>query len=343
MTSASSMGTLPVVLPPLGLDGIVLRKGAHSNRNKGVCAMEAVAWLAGESHSDHPACTSRVLGAFLRAWNDALDDKGRQKLKPYLLRSIGTAGDGHDEARAWLCGDWLVRVCAPAWLELAGVVESPAALRALAPILNTKAAREAQPTITKSRKAARAASAAAWAAARDAASAAAGDAARDAARDAAGDAAWAAAWAAAGAAGGAAAWAAGGAAAGDAARDAARAAAGDAAWAAAGDAAWAAASAAARDAAWAAAGDAARDAARDAAWAAARDAAWAAARDAAGDAAGAAAGDAAWAAASAAAGDAAWAAAGDAAGAAAGKKLQPTVTELQASALVLLDQLVSMK
>ena len=92
-----------------------------------------------------------------------------------------------------------------------------------------------------------------------------------------------------------------------AARDAARDAAGDAAWAAAGDAAW--------------------DAARAAAWAAAGDAAWDAARAAAGDAAWAAAGDAAWAAAR----DAAWA------------KLAPTVAELQASALALVERMIEVQ
>jgi hypothetical protein len=114
--------------------------------------------------------------------------------------------------------------------------------------------------------------------------------------------------------------------------DAARA----AAWAAAGAAAWAAARAAAGAAAWAAA--------RDAAWAAARDAAgaaaWAAARDAAGDAAWAAARDAAGDAAGDAARAAAWAAAWAAARAAAGDALDPTVRELQQSALKLIDQML---
>jgi len=104
---------------------------------------------------------------------------------------------------------------------------------------------------------------------------------------------------------------------------------------------------AAGDAARAAAGDAARDAARAAAWAAAGDAARAAARAAAGAAAWAAARAAAWAA----AGDAARAAAGDAARdaaraaswAAAGKKLAPTVAELQKSALSLVKRMIAAK
>jgi hypothetical protein len=99
--------------------------------------------------------------------------------------------------------------------------------------------------------------------------------------------------------------------------------------------------AAARAAAWDAAGDTARAVAR----AAAGDAARAAARAAAWDAAGVAAGDAARAAAWDAAGDTARAvaraAARDAAGAAAGAALQPTVDQLQDSAIVLFTDMIA--
>jgi hypothetical protein len=84
-----------------------------------------------------------------------------------------------------------------------------------------------------------------------------------------------------------------------------------------------------------------------AARAAARDAAWAAAGAAARDAAGAAAGAAAWAAAGAAAWDAAWAAARDAAWAAARDAardaLKPTVTQLQESALALVERMIAVQ
>ena len=73
-----------------------LAKGVHARREDGMCATEAIAWLAGEDHKDQPICLSLVLGQFLRRWNDDLDDEGRQRLKPYLPRCIGTAGDGHD-------------------------------------------------------------------------------------------------------------------------------------------------------------------------------------------------------------------------------------------------------
>jgi len=177
------------------LDRITLKAGSHERRAaKAICAMEAVAWIAGEKHTDHPSCVSPVLGAFLRSWNDGLrSDEDRDRLlKPFLPRVIGTAGDGHDEARSWMATDWQVRVSAPAWLDLAGLKDHAAALRGLPEI--TAATRETwNPPLQAARKDAAAAWAAAWAAARDAAWAAAGAAAWAAARAAARDAAWAAA------------------------------------------------------------------------------------------------------------------------------------------------------
>jgi hypothetical protein len=284
-----------------------LHHGSHSpNDNAVMCAMEAVAFVAGEPWSDHPQCASPVIGAFMRAWNDSLPDAERSGLLlPLIPRLVGTRGsDALEERRSLMAADWLVREHTPAWLELAGMKDHAAMLRALPEITSMAQVPSIRSPLEAVRKDAAAAGAAAWAAA------------RDAARDAAWAAARAAAWAAA--------------------RDAAWAAARAAAWAAARDAAWAAARDAARDAAGAAAAAAARDAARDAAWAAARDAArdaawaaaWAAARDAARDAAWAAARDAAGAAAAAAARDAAWA------------KLKPTRDALQQSALRLIERMI---
>jgi hypothetical protein len=229
----------------LNLDTLTLARGAHGLRDDGVCLMEAVAWWAGEEHTDHPACVSPVLGAYGRSLNDVLPDARRQELLGFVPLLPGTAGDGRDETRSYLALDWLIRVWTPTWLELAGLAGEARALRQLRPIVDMTAAQSAGPAVRQASQKAAAAQAAAW----------------DAARVAAGVAAWDAARAAA--------WVAARAAAGVAAGVAARVAAGDAARVAAGVAAW--------DAAW--------DAARDAAWAAAQDAAWAAAQDAAWDAA----------------------------------------------------------
>ena len=119
--------------------------------------MEMVSYMAHEPWSDHPACASPLLGAFLRSWNDALDQDTRQRLKPYADLIIGTAGNGKDEARAWMCVDWLARTQLPMWLDLAGLSEHAAAVRALCVIGSTDTARSGQATIAAARAAARAA------------------------------------------------------------------------------------------------------------------------------------------------------------------------------------------
>ncbi|KKN33956.1 hypothetical protein LCGC14_0798740, partial [marine sediment metagenome] len=228
-------------LPGRQLRGLMLSDGGHGSRKEGVCATEAIAWLAGEAHSDHPACLCPSLGSFLRDWNDSLPDEDRTLLiRPLLVPAmLATVSPKASERRAWMALDWLVREHMVAWLRLAKLDDHADAFVAMPEIVSVS-------TLDVSKI--------------DAAWDAAGDAAADAAGDAAGAVARAAAWSA---------------------EAAARAAAGDAAWAAARDAAGDAAGAAARDAARDAAGAVARAVARAAARAAAWDAARAAARDAA--------------------------------------------------------------
>ncbi|MFC6233683.1 hypothetical protein ACFPZL_01105 [Leucobacter soli] len=213
------MTTTPQIIPDrledLTLGFIDLDAGNHSNFTDGHCAMEVVAWLAGEGHTDAPECASPVLRRFTIRCNDNWDDNQRQKLAPYLPRMVGTANDGHDPARSFLALDWLIRVYTPTWLDLRPELTTHAeALRALPEIRTNADTEAAADTVRAAQQAASAARAAAGDAARDAAGAAAWDAARDAAWDAARDAAGDAAWDAAGAAARDAAW--------DAARDAAR-------------------------------------------------------------------------------------------------------------------------
>lgn len=168
------------------IDELVLGAGSHDSWDKGACVMEAVAFVAGEEWSDTPQCASPVIAAFLRSWNDTLDDDARQQLKPYVPRLVGTAGTPEQEdARAWMAVDWLVRDYTPVWLRLAGLTGQADRIAGLPEFqagMNVPAIR---PVIDAVRKDAAAARAAAWAAA------------RAAAWDAAWDAAWAAAWAAA--------------------------------------------------------------------------------------------------------------------------------------------------
>ena len=92
-----------------------LRAGAHSTRDDGVCAMEMVAWLAGEAHSDEPRCACPVLGALVRASNDAMTDANRQRfLRPLVPTLVGTrATAAVERARGMLVVDAVARVLLP--------------------------------------------------------------------------------------------------------------------------------------------------------------------------------------------------------------------------------------
>ena len=152
-----------------------LEHGSHSRPEDGMCAMELVAFVAGEPFSDHPECVCPVLGAFVRAWNDGLPDDERDAiLKPILPRLIGTRGSNAlAERRALMAADWLVRVHTPAWLRLAKLDSQADALAALPEITSMAQVPSIRAPIEAAHRDAVAAWDAAWAAARDAAGAAA--------------------------------------------------------------------------------------------------------------------------------------------------------------------------
>lgn len=80
-------------------DPYFLSHGGHAYADDGRCAMEWVAFIAGEEHTDEPECVSPALRDFCIGVNDALGDADRQKLRPYLARCIGTVNDGLDDWR----------------------------------------------------------------------------------------------------------------------------------------------------------------------------------------------------------------------------------------------------
>ena len=143
------------------LDTITLARGPHDSPASGLCALEAAAYIAGEPHSDHPQCVAETIGAFLRNWNDSISDaEARDRLlKPLLPLAIGTVTTAADEeTRAWLATDWLVRVCAPAWLGLTPTLQPhAAALRALPALTSAEIARGARDVVLAAYTAARSA------------------------------------------------------------------------------------------------------------------------------------------------------------------------------------------
>jgi hypothetical protein len=78
---------------------VKLGRGKHSSPDHGACVMELASMLAGERFSDRPRTVCPVIGAFLRTYNDALDDERRQDLYPYAADAVGTLADADVERR----------------------------------------------------------------------------------------------------------------------------------------------------------------------------------------------------------------------------------------------------
>jgi hypothetical protein len=83
---------------------IKLSRGKHGSPRSGACVMELASMLAGEPFTDQPMTACPVIGGFMRAYNDACDDRRRQDLMPYASAVIGTRGDDElAERRAVAC------------------------------------------------------------------------------------------------------------------------------------------------------------------------------------------------------------------------------------------------
>jgi hypothetical protein len=141
-----------------------LSPGTHTTPQEGRCAMEWVSYLAGEEHSDSPVCVSPVLRALCISLNDGLPEGPRQRLRPYLTRTIGTAGDGLDEERAWLAMDWVIRDYAPCWLRLVSLAAEARCLAQRPQITGARQLRAALAPLQQARIAARRSRAAAFSA-----------------------------------------------------------------------------------------------------------------------------------------------------------------------------------
>ena len=77
-------------MAPIGYQTITLSKGKHNSPEDGACVMELTSMLAGEPFSDHPRSVCPVIGSFLRAYNDRIDDRRRQDLYVYAAKVVGS-------------------------------------------------------------------------------------------------------------------------------------------------------------------------------------------------------------------------------------------------------------
>ena len=92
---------------PVHHQTIRLSKGKHATPGEGACVMELASMLAGEPFSDRPASVCPVIGGFLRAYNDRIDDDRRQDLYRYASEVVGTRATADVErARERRCLAW---------------------------------------------------------------------------------------------------------------------------------------------------------------------------------------------------------------------------------------------
>src|SRR3977135_2923920 len=70
-----------------------LGPGRHDGPGGVVCVMELASMLAGERFSDRPSSVCPVVGALVRAYNDAVDARRRKDLYRFAADAVGTRGD----------------------------------------------------------------------------------------------------------------------------------------------------------------------------------------------------------------------------------------------------------
>jgi hypothetical protein len=120
------------------LEGLTLKYGSHPSADDGMCAMEAVSWLAGEPFSDAPKCADPAIAGIVRRLNDCMrtDAMRTELLLPLLPRLIGSRTESREvrQRRAYIAADMACRVFAPMALEARGKVDLAKGLRALAEV-----------------------------------------------------------------------------------------------------------------------------------------------------------------------------------------------------------------
>lgn len=115
------------------LEELTLESGSHSTPEDGLCVMEAVAYIAGEPHSDRPQCACPILTSYMISLNDSMTKDERVLLKPYIERLINTRDDNSQKRMDILAKAALTKF-APYTLELTGdkiLKEHAAKLRVL--------------------------------------------------------------------------------------------------------------------------------------------------------------------------------------------------------------------
>ena len=88
-----------------------LSRGRHSSPERGACVMELASMLDTGPFTDHPRSVCPVVAAFLRNYNDWVDDGRRQDLYAYAAKAVGSrTSRAVEEARTRRLMKWAVEL-----------------------------------------------------------------------------------------------------------------------------------------------------------------------------------------------------------------------------------------
>jgi hypothetical protein len=94
----------------VGYQTIKISRGKHTHPDDGACVMELASMLAGERFTDHPVSVCPVIGSFLRAYNDLVDDDRRQDLYASASMVVGSRASAEVmRARAHYLTAWALQ------------------------------------------------------------------------------------------------------------------------------------------------------------------------------------------------------------------------------------------
>src|SRR6185312_4087273 len=103
-----------------------LSKGKHNLPQDGVCVMELASMLAAEPFNDHPQSVCPVIGAFLRAYNERVDDPRRQDPYAHAAKVVGSrASQDVQHARAERLKAWALELHWGRWATTPGPCATP--------------------------------------------------------------------------------------------------------------------------------------------------------------------------------------------------------------------------
>lgn len=108
-----------------------LINGSSDSPQNGACLLDAVSWFEYGHLGDHPECVCPVIAMFGRGVNDVMRNEGRQRLRAFIPRLVGTVDKGSELERSDYLAWQAICVFAPFSLEAVGLKEEAEMLRNL--------------------------------------------------------------------------------------------------------------------------------------------------------------------------------------------------------------------